>query len=374
MIVAIANYLLAQLMAMGRVLEGLAPDDPSAKATAFVVGIILLALIIVVYESLGGFRAVAWTDVIQGAVLMVGFFILLAMVISNFGSIGEATDILVEREPSKVSIPDAAKCREWASYIILVGLGGALYPQAIQRIYAARSATTLRRTLIVMSFLPLTTTLIAVIVGVIGSAHVLGLSRPQSDTILFRLCREVQEQSVFGYGLVVVLFSAVLAAIMSTADSVLLSISSMITKDIYAAHLKKSATEKQLTHFGKICSWILITILVIVAIRSRGTTLVKLLDQKFNLLIQLSPAFILGLNWQRLQGRAVFVGLLAGIVVSVAVEIWLAAAQNFETVPAIIQYGKLFGMHAGIYGFAANLLGLFLVTILTKEKGSAINN
>ena len=53
----------------------------------------------------------------------------------------------------------------------IVGIGGALYPQAIQRIYAANSATALRRSLLVMAFLPLTTALIALIVGIIGLAH-----------------------------------------------------------------------------------------------------------------------------------------------------------------------------------------------------------
>ncbi|NIL98328.1 MAG: hypothetical protein GTO62_14655, partial [Planctomycetales bacterium] len=63
MVVALSNYLLAQLMAMGRALEGLTRLPPE---TAYFYGVILLALIMVIYETLGGLRAVAWTDVIQG--------------------------------------------------------------------------------------------------------------------------------------------------------------------------------------------------------------------------------------------------------------------------------------------------------------------
>jgi len=77
MVVAIANFLLAQLMAMGNALQGLTSADP---ATAYTVGVVVLALIIVVYETLGGFRAVAWTDVIQGSVLLLGFVLLLLAV------------------------------------------------------------------------------------------------------------------------------------------------------------------------------------------------------------------------------------------------------------------------------------------------------
>ena len=82
MIVAIANFLLAQLMAMGNAIEGLTTIDPKVAYTA---GVVILALIIVVYETLGGFRAVAWTDVIQGSVLLVGFSLLLVLVLREFG-------------------------------------------------------------------------------------------------------------------------------------------------------------------------------------------------------------------------------------------------------------------------------------------------
>ncbi|MDP6718833.1 MAG: hypothetical protein QGF59_09305, partial [Pirellulaceae bacterium] len=182
MVVAISNFLLAQLMAMGNALEGLVGAEPTMT---YNVGVIMLALIIVIYETLGGFRAVAWTDAIQGFVLFTGFFILIAMVFREFGSLEQATQILMQREqlegtaskltaagPSKTLAPTGNGLREWISYIVLVGIGGAMYPQAIQRIYASRTATSLRRSLIVMAFVPLTTALIAVLVGIIGLAHV----------------------------------------------------------------------------------------------------------------------------------------------------------------------------------------------------------
>jgi SSS family transporter len=352
MVVAIANYLLAQLMAMGRALEGLTSFDDEQ---AYVIGVVVLALIIVVYETLGGFRAVAWTDVVQGSVLLIGFVVLVGMVLSRFGGLTSATTILMQESPEKVQVPNANTLREWCSYVILVGLGGALYPQSIQRIYAARSATVLKRSLMVMAFLPLTTTLIAVIVGVVGASVVQGLQGSESDAILTILCRKIQEESAFGYWLVVVIFAAVLAAIMSTADSVLLSISSMLTKDIYGGFMRPDATEKELTRVGKIISWGLIVILSILAIRLRDETLVAMLDRKFDLLVQLSPAFLLGIHLPRLRGRAILLGLLSGVAASVAVATWseLSAWEG----------KKPWGIHPGLYGLVINLavVGLFSV-------------
>jgi len=342
MIVAIANFLLAQLMAMGNAIEGLTTVDPRR---AYAGGVIVLALIIVVYETLGGFRAVAWTDVIQGSVLLVGFVVLLVLVFREFGSLAEATKIVQLKAPEKVAPPDWIASNEWASYVFLVGIGGALYPQAIQRIYAANSATALRRSLLVMAFLPLTTALIALIVGIIGLAHIPDLVR--SDTLLTVICRRIQENSLVGRWLVVVLFSAILAAIMSTADSVLLSISSMLTKDIYGKYIHPRATEKHLTRVGKVCSWGLIVLLAFLAIRHRDMTLIKLLDRKFDLLVQLAPAFFLGLHWPRLRATPTLLGICAGLAVVFGI---LAIDQTSEA-----DYSKIAGIHPGLYGLALNV-------------------
>lgn len=342
MIVSIANFLLAQLMAMGNAIEGLTTVDPER---AFAGGVIVLALVIVVYETLGGFRAVAWTDVIQGSVLLVGFVILLVLVFREFGSLAEATKIVQQKYPERAAPPDWIAANEWISYVFVVGIGGALYPQAIQRIYAANSATTLRRSLFVMAFLPLTTALIAVIVGIIGLAHIPDLGA-RSDTLLTVICRRIQEHSLVGRWLVVVLFSAILAAIMSTADSVLLSISSMLTKDIYARHINRGATEKHLTRVGKACSWVLIALLAFLAIRHRDMTLIRLLDRKFDLLVQLAPAFFIGLHWPRLRAAPTLLGILAGL----AVVFGILGADQFSEA----DYSKIAGVHPGLYGLALN--------------------
>ncbi len=343
MIIAIANFLLAQLMAMGNALEGLTTIDPEV---AFASGVIVLALVIVVYETLGGFRAVAWTDVIQGSVLLVGFVILLFLVLDEFGSLAESTRIVQRNHPERVAPPDWRGSMEWASYVLLVGIGGALYPQSIQRIYAAKSGQTLRRSLMVMAFLPLTTALIALVVGIIGLAHIPDLAR--SDTLLTVICRRVQEHSWLGRWLVVVLFSAILAAIMSTADSVLLSISSMFTKDIYGRYINPRASEQQLTRMGKVCSWMLIAVLAYLAIRFRDWTLIKLLDRKFDLLVQLGPAFFLGLHWPRLRATPTLCGILAGL----SVVLGLLLVDSFTPE----DYSKVWGVHPGLFGLVLNVL------------------
>ena len=120
------------------------------------------------------------------------------------------------------------------SFVLLVGLGAAIYPQAIQRVYAARDVGILKRSLATMAFMPLVTALVSVMIGLLMAAHLpdlekefVGTGAIPSETVLTQMCLEIMQQSVFGYWLVVIVFASLLAAVMSTADSALLSISSV---------------------------------------------------------------------------------------------------------------------------------------------------
>ena len=113
--------------------------------------------------------------------------------------------------------------------------------------------------------------------------------------------------------MVVVTLSAVLAAMMSTSDSALLSISSMATKDIIQRFFSSQATQSSLLKISKKISWTVISILVYFCFLLKdNTSLIQLLDRKIDLLVQLVPAFIIGLHCNKLNGRGVLMGLVLG--------------------------------------------------------------
>ena len=204
----------------------------------------------------------------------------------------------------------------------------------------------MHRSLATMAFLPFTTALVAVIAGIYALAYVPGLEGAATDQVLARLLRIIQESSLLGYAVVVVIFSAILAALMSTADSTMLSISSMLTKDIYAFYVKPQARQAELTKFGKRCSWIVIGALIVLAIVLRNhASLITLLDRKFDVLVQLVPAFILGIHLPFLQKTPVLFGLVAGLAIALGL-----AFGPFDFVVA----GKVWGLHPGLYGLIVN--------------------
>ena len=79
MVYALANFTLAQMRTLGTAFAGI-----SQGRIPMWVGVIALAIVMLVYESLGGMRSVAWTDAIQGGILLVGFLILTGLAFSQF--------------------------------------------------------------------------------------------------------------------------------------------------------------------------------------------------------------------------------------------------------------------------------------------------
>jgi SSS family solute:Na+ symporter/sodium/pantothenate symporter len=367
MVYALCNFTLAQMKTLGIAFEGL-----SSGRIPLWIGVAGLTIIMLIYESLGGMRGVAWTDVMQGGILMIGFILLLLIVFVQIGDLPSAIKILAENPSTKFKTmpPDAQGARTWLSFILMVGLGAAIYPQAIQRLYAARNIGALKKSLAVMAFLPLLTAAIAVTVGIImaayrpdlgGMALLTGETTAPSETVLAVLCLEVMQSSDLGYWLVVIIFSAIFAAVMSTADSAMLSISSMVTKDLYGEYINPGATQKHLTKIGKWITWALMIPIAGFAIWYEGT-LIELLKLKFDLLIQCVPAFYLGVHCKNLSARVVITGILVGLMVALGCSFSEALGISDHN------YKRVWGFHAGVVGLSLNLLVCVVGIILNSKK------
>lgn len=354
MAAAIANYLLAQLMAMGHVVSGL-----SEGAVPYAAGVLVLAAAILGYELLGGLRAVAWTDCLQGGLLAVGLIGLLAATILTGDGLEAATRWILEHEPAKALKPSGTVQAGWASTVLLIGFAGAVYPHAIQRIFAARSTGSLRRALSVMAFLPFLTTLPVFFVGILALPRLAGLEGVAADQVLPSLVRGWASESAWMFGLAVITVVGVVAAIMSTADSVLLTLSSMVAKDFAAPWLRRrgdgTVPEERVTRIGKAVSLAIMGILVAIAVTPR-ISLWGLLELKMELLAQAAPVFVLGLSWRRLRARAALAGVIVGTL--------LAAGLTLAGM------GRIGGVHAGLLGAAANAAVAVVLSLVAARRAT----
>jgi Na+/proline symporter len=114
MALALANFLFAQLKAMGEM-----ADTVTGGIISYEAGVVLLAAMILFYETLGGMRAVAWTDAVQGVLMLVGLGSMLVWLLGAAGGLSAMTEAVVRVRPAAVAVPDARECANWASTIVL---------------------------------------------------------------------------------------------------------------------------------------------------------------------------------------------------------------------------------------------------------------
>jgi SSS family solute:Na+ symporter/sodium/pantothenate symporter len=323
-------------MAMGHVVAGL-----SGGAVPYWVGVVALTAVILIYETLGGMRAVAWTDAVQGALILVGLGGILAAIVPSPAHLAAITEWVATTAPGKAAVPPWSVCVTWGSTLVLIGVSGAVYPHAIQRIYAARSARALKRGVAAMACMPLVTMVPLFLIGIISLRELSALEGMAADQVMPLLLAQWASSSTWLYVASLAVMLAVVAAIMSTADSVLLTLSSIIAKDFLGKTVLRGAPDARLTRAGKVSSWAIVAALVGVALVPR-VTLWGLIELKMEILIQVAPLFMLGLHWRRLTAPAALAGLVTGLAVSFALP--------------LAGYARPFGLHDGLVGGFANLL------------------
>jgi len=336
MLFALINFVFSQLVAIGKITLVLGGGIHPAW------GIFILAVLMVLYENLGGMRAVAWTDVFQGVLLLVGATGLFLYLEFHVGGMAGALETFGNLWPEKVNPPTGQKLVSWVGGMLLLGVGASVYPHAIQRIFAARSEQTLKRSMAIMVFMPLVTTLPLVLIGIkaqalAGPDHVLG------DQAMPFILNHISQWAL-GSVLAVIVLSGAIAAMMSTADSALLTISSVVNRDLIERYIYPGRSSQFYLGFGKATSWVVVLPLAGLAAWSvaKGITIWQILSIKLELLMQIAPAIWIGVRTQRLRGSAAFAGMLVGIIFTLGS--WLLIGR------------MICGLQAGIWGLALNLM------------------
>ncbi len=337
-ILALSNYMLTNLKAIGYILNYV-----TGGKVGFTEGIIAMAIIMVIYETLGGMRSVAWTDAIQGILLLLGVLIIFTVIWIQYGSIASNEALLLQVKADFFRTPLLEDKVRWLSILIMIFFGISVYPQAIQRIYAAKDSKTLKRSFQLMIIMPLLTTLPLIIIAVIGAAHFPDLDKRSSEQVILLMLSELKD--IEGMQYVITLFiAAAVAAIMSTVDSAMLAISSLFTQDIYFQK-NPEASQKRLTLVGKIFTWILMVLMVYLAIKL-PSTIWWLIQIKLEILCQIAPAIMLGVHFKKLSSTSILYGLVLGL--SFTLLFLLSPLPN-----------KPFGFHAGVLGLVLNALTIY---------------
>ena len=311
-------YLATQPMGAGILLETL-----SGGEIPYFTGALLLTCVMIIYLVLGGMKSSAMTDVFQGILM---FSILIIFVIGFFiheeiGGFSEAGQSLWDNKPDKFVREGNFTWEIIFSFTILWPITVPMFPQLFSRFYIAeddkaiRTAAWLYPTVVPILFL------FPVIIGVYGNIvdfdHT--LSKTESDNILPLV---LTEYAPLWAGAIVCI--GAIAAFMSTADSQILAMSSIITKDGLPAVTEiKEENEKQI---GRI----LIIILAIIGLGlayDPPDTIFDIVSQAFTGLAVLFPTTVAVLYWDRVRANSCIISIIAGEVL-VGWAYWSAETGN----------------------------------------------
>lgn len=342
--------------------------------------ILLVGLITLVYDVLGGIRVVIISDVAQMAIIIVGLFICAG---TAWYLVGWET-AWSSLEAGRYEILDLqgwglTSESTYGFWPMLIG-GFFLYASyygtdqsQVQRELSVSSVRDVRKSLLVNAFGRFPLVFLYVIMGVfVGAvfmqpqslahiATVLHQDLPAVQSILHHNPDRMVPMFILGYlphGVIGFIFVAIMAALMSSLDSGLNSLSAVTMKDIYQKFIKTHASEKHYLHASKMITilWGIFCIGTAILLNesdqaARQTTIVLINAVGSMLYGPILAAFLLGMLTQTVQAKAIKRGIVAGICGNII--LWIFTSVSW--------------MWWNVNGFLVTVLVAWLVSLTTES-------
>ena len=339
-------YMVTAIDGAARTLEAVS----EGRVPALWGGLLVLAVALI-YTTLGGMRATAWTNVLQGALFMVFMVMAFVVVSSSMGGLAAAMEKVRATDEGLLSRPEGGlyEPRAFASWSLAISLTVIAFPHMLVRMFTARSERTLQN---VCRLYPLALVLLwlpAVMLGVWGAAEVPGLVGRDSDRIFALMVTEHLPPLLASLG-----FVAVLAAVMSTLDAQLLTLGSMLVRDVLPGRGRSAASEVRLGRaFG-----VAVALLTVIVWRLSGASIFALASISFSGYVTLFPTLLLGVRWERFSAGGALLSIgLGNLIYFLA----LAAAPSWQGAALQPGWG---GFLPVTWGLAAASAGAWLGTHL----------
>ena len=333
---------------------------------AYIIIVLIMALLTGIYVLFGGYMATAINDFIQGIIMLIGIVAVIAVVLNANGGLTGSMEALAMSE---------AGGWEYSSFfgaapiflifvIILTSLGTWGLPQMVSKFYAIKSENDIRKGTII-------STIFAIIVA--GGCYFLGgFGRlfAEPETPFDQVVPTILDKTIhsdFLMGIVVIL---VLSASMSTLSSLVLTSSSTLTLDMIKGHVIKEEkfTEKKQMIIMRIFLAIFIVISAVIAIIQKlynVSTIAQLMGVSWGALAGafLAP-FLYGLYSKKVTKSAVWASFAVGIIISIFSFVMSITKGTFMTVT--FSSGETLNFaNAVVMGAIAMIAGLIVVPLVS---------
>ena len=319
-------YIAAQFLAIGKTFDAIF-DIPH------LVSIPIGGTIIIIYTMMGGFRAVAWTDFIQGLIMVVGLVILSLTAVLELGGFSVITQKVNEVAPTALTLMGGKTIPVFLGSMVGllgIGLGYPGQPHVITRYMAAKDSKTIKKGMWIAFGWGTLMYSSAILLGICGQVLFPGLVDAEH---LFPIAAE----NLLPVFFTAIVLTGVLAAIMSTVSSQIIVAASAIAHDIYSKVIHVSLTSSQIIKISR---------LTIFAI-GLGAMLVALMDTRVifwfvlfawsGLGASFGPVILFTLYSKKVTRNGAIGGILTGFFTTI---VWKTAGLSdtiiYELVPAFL--------------------------------------
>jgi len=334
-------YAAVQLAGVGYLLSGITNDQIS-----FTTGTVVATLLALVFSVVAGLRSVAWTDTLQALFMLVTATVVVVIVVHHLGGISGFFHRLQTEHPGALSVPGEG----YFSFSTFLGLTlpwmffSLSNPQVSQRLFTPRSLKDMRHMLLGFMGFGFIYTLVAVIWGFAAVVNFPGLETGDLAT------PKLLGSGIIPFGLAVIVMIGIVAAAVSTIDSIMLTLSSMVARDVYPASSTAKDDRAQL-RVGKIMLPIIAALAYVFAQLEIDLIAVLSVSASAGLLVMV-PGLVGAFFWRR--GTAY--GVIASIIIGGGLVFVLELLQV-----------KFLGQGSGIWGLTVSTLIFIGVSLITQR-------
>ena len=342
----------------------------------YTTGLIIGAVVVVSYTFMGGFFAVCWTDFIQASMMLIAVLVIPTIICVTGGGFAATMDAVNGQNPYLMSLFTNASSGKAIGFISLIsslawGLGYFGMPHILVRFMSIKNAEEIKHSRRIAMTWVIICLGAVIMIGLLGRYYVSanGISVTDPERIFMVLCQALCHPAIAS-----ILMAAILAAIMSTADSQLLVSASAFSNDMYKHLFRKNASNKELMWVSRVVVAVIAIIAVLVALQgapSAGAAKEgkSFLDVVMSLVsfawggfgATFGPLVLLALFWKRTTLPAAIAGMLVGGITTFVWKFYLSGLS-----------GEIFQIYELVPGFVFSMITIIVVSLLTKQPSKEI--
>ncbi|MCZ6617103.1 MAG: sodium/proline symporter [Gammaproteobacteria bacterium] len=337
-------YVLAQFIAGGKGMA-LVTGMPYAAALFIAVSIIML------YTLLGGYLAVAYTDFFQSVIMLIGMVWIATAALAEVGGLTAANQAIGALDPTLLSVwgRDLAFEGRWGiaiGAVMVFSIGCMGWPHLVTRHMAMARPITARRAGGYATLFNLFFVSTPYLVGILAIIILPKLGDP--ELVIFKVAEKLLPPAITG-----LVMAAIMAAIMSTADSLLLQTGSVASRDIYQRFVNRHASEQQMVWVSRGLVLAIGMVGYLIALLEPPTVFAIVVFTTSVLGSAFLPAYVCAVWWRKANTPGAITSMVSGASIATA---WELAALWDPT-----------GLHPMLAGIVGSTAAMIIVSLATQR-------